>query len=136
MLAWEKPAFNSPYELWREEGILCLAFREGARMDTPEMKELLRLVAAIDPGGDAPLLMDFPDQATVSEEARKLVRRVCARSGHPVAVHTGDLHCRLQADLFRQVHRPSFPFRVFASRAEAHRWVRERRQMTLLVVRG
>ncbi|MEZ4807462.1 MAG: hypothetical protein R2815_08290 [Flavobacteriales bacterium] len=129
MLAWEKPAFGSPFELWREDGLLHLVLAKGARLTSRDMKELIRLIAAMDPDGKAPVLMEFPEMAQVDEPARELLRRACGANGHPIAFFTHDLECRLQGELFKRVQRPRFPFRVFGWRNDAVRWARERRQL-------
>lgn len=135
MLAWEKPAFGSPFELWREDGILHLVLAKGARMSIGDMKEMIRLIAAMDPEGRSPVLLEYPEGVQVEESARDLLRRVCGAQGHPVAFFTHDLNSRLQGELFKRMHKPSFPFRVFSWRDEACRWVRERRQLVELAER-
>ena len=129
MLQWEGAVFESPFELWREEGVLHLVLAKGARMRITDMKELIRLIAALDRHGKAPVLIDHPSGVRIDEDARRLLVRVCGRQGHPVAVYTSDHECRRQSELFHRVHRPSFPFRVFGWRTEAFRWARERRQL-------
>jgi hypothetical protein len=135
MLTWEKPAFQSPFELWKEDGILHLVLAVGANMRVRDMKELIRLVAALDTTRSAPVLLVYPERVVVEEPARELLRRVCSAQGHPVALFTTDLQGRLQGELFRRVHKPAFPFRVFGWREEAYRWARERRQLADLQVR-
>ena len=46
MLNWEKPAFSSPFELWKEDGVLFLVLASGATMQVRDMKEVIRLIAA------------------------------------------------------------------------------------------
>ncbi len=132
MLARERPVFDCPFELWREDGVLHLVLRNGSELDIRNLKELMRLIAAMDPDGRAPVLMECRDEVHVEEDARVLLCRACGKQGHPVALFTTDLQCRLQGELFKQVQRPAFPFRVFGWRDEALRWVRERRQLTVL----
>ncbi len=133
MLSWEKRAFRSPFELWKDDGILHLVLSPGATMRTRDMKELIRLISALDPTRRSPVLLEYPAGVVVQEEARQLLRRVCGAQGHPVAFFTTDLQARLQGVLFKQVHQPAFPFRVFGWREEAYRWARERRQLTELL---
>jgi hypothetical protein len=99
------------------------------------MKDVLRLIRAMDQTGNAPVMLEYGAQVSVSEDARKMLRRVCGAQGHPVALYTIDLECRLQGELFKQVHRPAFPFRVFGFREEAFRWVRERVQLSEIIGR-
>ena len=132
---WERPAFDSPFELWREEGFLHLVLARSAQVGVPQMKEMIRLIGVMDPTGRAPVMLEYNALVAVTEDARKLLRRVCGAQGHPVALYTTDLECRLQGELFKQVHRPVFPFRVFGRREEGFRWARERVQLSEIVGR-
>lgn len=118
--------FEQPFELWREKGMLHFVLAPGARVDTRHMKEFIRLVAALDRSGRAPVVMEFNAQAVVADDARALLRRVCGEQGHPVAVLALDLPGRKQAELFKYTERPAFPFQVFGSRTEAERWATDR----------
>jgi hypothetical protein len=133
-MQWQAPVFEQPFELWRDEGVLHLVLADGARLRMREMKEMLRLIAALDNGGRAPVMIDHAPGASVEDDARALLTRVCRAQGHPVAVYTVSDACQRQLDLFRAVHRPQFPFRVFASRERAWHWACEQRQLGL--VRG
>jgi len=129
MLAWEKPAFGQPFELWREDGVLHLVLAQGAQVRVYDMKEFIRLVAALDRSGKCPVVMEYAQHVVVQDQARALLRRVCGANGHPVALFAADAKGRAQADLFKHVEKPAFPFRVFALREAAFRWARERRQL-------
>jgi hypothetical protein len=129
MLQWESPVFEQPFELWRDDGVLHLVLLEGAQLRPKVMKEMIRLVAAMDATGRVPVLIDHAPGVAVDDIARALLVRVCRAQGHPVAVYTANPQCRGQLEFFRQVHRPRFPFRVFDSRNEAWRWARERSQI-------
>lgn len=132
MLRWERPAFGSSFELWREDGVLHLVFTAGARITTHEMKELLRLSAAMDPADQAPVLVECREQVVVEERATALLRRACSTSKRSVALLAQDLDVRLQGEVFKRLQRPSFHFRLFAWREDAYRWVRERKQLSEL----
>lgn len=122
MHTWEPPAFEQPFELWRDDSVLHLALMRRARLTTGVMKEMIRLVAAMDASGRVPVLIDHAPEVVVEEPARALLVRVCRSQGHPVAVYSESAQCRAQLDVFRQVHKPRFPFREFSSRDEAWRW--------------
>lgn len=132
MLSWEKPAFDQPFELWRDEGVLHLVLASGAHVRVEHMKEFIRLVAALDRSGRAPVVMEYPQHVIIDERARALLRRVCGAHGHPVSLFASHFSSRAQAELFKHVERPAFPFRVFTVREAAFRWARERRQLGLL----
>lgn len=86
MQSHQLPPFEQPFELWREEGLLRFVLAPGARVDVRHMKEFVRLVAALDRSGRAPVVMEFHAQAVVADDARALLRRVCGVQGHPVAL--------------------------------------------------
>jgi hypothetical protein len=132
MLVWEKPVFGPPFELWKENGVLHMALAQGGSVRIGDMKEFVRLVAALDPTGTAPVLMELAPDVVVEEPARQLLRRVCGAQGHAVAVIAVDPTVRAQAEMFKHVERPAFPFRVFALRDQGHRWARERCQLKVL----
>jgi hypothetical protein len=133
MLAWERPAFDQPFELWRDEGVLHLVLARGAHVHVHHMKEFIRLVAALDRSGRAPVVMEYPERVVVDDQARAILRRVCGKHGHPVALFASHFTSKAQAELFKHVERPAFPFRVFSVREAAFRWARERRQLTMLL---
>jgi len=132
----DRPVFDQPFELWREDGVLYLVLGVGAQVRIHDIKEFIRLVAALDGTGFSPVLIEYASGASVAEEARMLLRRVCGAQGHPVGILAIDPDGRAQAEVFKVVERPAFPFRVFARRDEALRWVRERRQLATLVMRS
>lgn len=121
-------AFKSPFELWREDGVLHLVLAPGAVMQMRDMKEVLRVIGALDPSGHAPVLLDYPDRFAVRAEAGELLRRVCGVHGHPVAFLTRDPLSRQQGERFLRLKRPAFPFRIFDDHAKAYVWARERMQ--------
>lgn len=80
-----RPVFSSPFELWKEEGVLFLVLQPGATMKMQDMKEVIRLIAALDRTGKAPVFLEYPGNFAVRPGARDLLRRVCGAHGHPVA---------------------------------------------------
>ena len=133
MIQWERPVFSSPFELWKEEGVLFLVLQPGATMKTQDMKEVIRLIAALDRSGKAPVFLEYPGNFAVQPGARDLLRRVCGAQGHPVAFYTTDPVSRQQGEYFKEVQRPAFPFRVFQLRDQAFAWTRERLQLVELL---
>ena len=129
MIAWEKPAFGSPFELWREDGLLHLVLAKRARLQIRDMKEMIRLIAALDPAGNAPVLLEFPEEAYAEEAAKILLKRVCKAQGHPVAFFTHDPKCKRQGIMFQKMNRPEFPFRVFEWRPDALLWAQQQREL-------
>ena len=121
------PAFEQPFELWREDGLLRFALAPGAQVDRRHMKEFIRLVGALDPSGVCPVVMEFPAHVVVADDARALLRRVCGAQGHPVALVVSHSGSRAQAEVFKHVERPAFPFRIFGDRDSAMNWAMERK---------
>lgn len=130
-MQWDPPVFRPPFEFWRDGAVLHLSLREGARLTAQVMKEMVRLVSALDRNGRSPVLIDHAPGVTIEDDARALLVRVCRVQGHPVIVYSGSEQCRMQVEVFRQVHRPRFPLRVFASREEAWRWAQAFQQSEL-----
>ncbi|MDX9751493.1 MAG: hypothetical protein RBT71_10470 [Flavobacteriales bacterium] len=115
-----------PYELERQDDVLRIAFRGAQQVGSAQMKEILRQLAALDPGAQAAVLLDCPAGISVADDTRALLARACRSACRPVAITTPELDLRLQAQVFKVVHRPVFPVRVFASHAEALQWARSR----------
>lgn len=129
VIQWEPPVFEQPFELWREDGVLHMVLANAARFRMREMKEVIRLIAAMDRSGRTPVLIDHAPDVVVEDDARALLVRVCRAQGHPVVVYTASPQCQAQLDLFQQVHKPRFPFKVCRTRLAAWRWARERVQL-------
>ncbi|MCB9184722.1 MAG: hypothetical protein H6591_12495 [Flavobacteriales bacterium] len=125
---WEPPVFQQPFELWRDTGVLHLVLADHAYLRRQEMKEMIRLIGALDGTGRVPVMIDHAPDVAIEDDARALLVRICRAQGHPVVVYTTSTVCQRQLELFRQVHRPRFPFHVAASREEAWSWSRMRIQ--------
>lgn len=121
-----------PFELWREEGRLHLHLANGARIGLREMKELLRLIEALDPERCCPVLYWQDELVQVDSAARDLLRRACRGPGRAVGFVVRDVADRVQGNFFVRFHRPRFPFRVCTDRDDALRWFRERMQAAKL----
>lgn len=120
--------FGSPFELWREEGIMHLVFSKGSNIGVREVKELVRLFNVMDPTGAFPVMVEQDEQVIIEAEARRMLQRTCRDRTRPVAFLAHDIADRIQGDFFLRFHKPVFPFRVFNIREEAERWARERRK--------
>jgi len=122
------PALRSSFELWREEGVIRLVMAPGTDMQVRDMKELLRLVRALDPASKAPLLLEC-DGCLVRPEALALLRRVRQAYALPVALCTRDPLVRYRAAQLGDAHGSSFQFKLFEDRSQALVWARERVQL-------
>jgi hypothetical protein len=121
-------AFRSSFELWREEGVILLVMARGTFMQVRDMKEVLRLIGALDPASKAPLLLEC-DGCIVHPEALDLLCRVRQAYALPVALCTRDARVRYQAAHMRCARGSSFRFKLFEDRSKALVWVRERVQL-------
>lgn len=129
MFDWEPPPLSQPFELWRDERAVHVALADGARVGLKEVKEIIRLVGAMDRSGSEPVLVGHAPGAVVDEGAQRLLARACAMHHRPVAVHCSDARTRDALERFRLIWRPRFAFKVFATRSEAWRWARQRQQL-------
>jgi len=90
-----------------------------------EIKEILRLVRALDPVREHPILVHAETNANVSNDARLLLMRSCKGDlKRTVGFVANTLSERISGDMFALLHRPSFPFKVFSSRTEAFSWLK------------
>ncbi|MCB0795562.1 MAG: hypothetical protein KDB88_12570 [Flavobacteriales bacterium] len=121
-----------PYEIWREEGILQVVFGTTARIRVQEMKEILRLVSALDPVVKAPVLARIGPGALISDMAKLLLARVSAPAGRSVAVLVSDHAELVQARFFHRFHRPGFQLLVTTDHSEAWLWASKRRSVTTI----
>ena len=112
-----------PFELWREDGVIRLVLTRGAHVDIPMMKELLRVLGAVDPSGRAPVLLEQEERAAFDERARELLRRSCQQPGRPVALMAYDVAGRVQGEMLARYYGTRFPLRAFAWKDEALRWI-------------
>ena len=112
-----------PFELWREEGVIRLVFTRGAQVDVPAMKELLRVLGAVDPTGRAPVLVEQEERVHVDALARNLLRRACHGPARPVAFMANDIEDRVHGAMLSRFYNERFPFRAFVWREEALRWI-------------
>ncbi|MFN3875229.1 MAG: hypothetical protein ACK4L7_04875 [Flavobacteriales bacterium] len=129
MFRWEPPSLSRPFELWRDGCVVHVAIAEGARLGSNEMKEIIRLVAALDRSGGEPVLVGYAPGAAADEAAQRLLMRVCGKQGRPVAVHCSDGPAREALERLRLLCRPRFAFKVFETRPEAWKWARQRQQL-------
>jgi hypothetical protein len=87
-----------PFELWREHGVVFLQFGHAASIDVPLVKELLRVLNAVDPTGRAPILVDHDARVELLPAAFQLLRRSCRRPSRPVAWMARDRADLLQGE--------------------------------------
>lgn len=118
-----RDAHALPFEIWREEGVIHLLLTRGSRIDNNVMKEILRVMGAIDPAMRSPVLLEQEDRAVLAEGARALLHRFARVPGRPVAFIASDLRDRVQGEMLTHWFNTRFPFRTFAWKTDALKWV-------------
>ncbi len=114
---------NAPYELWREDGILHLILNRTARIGMHEIKEILRIIKALDPVNMHPVMVLSDASANISNDARRLLQRSCRGDlKRSVAYVAGSFSDRISGDLFALVSRPTFPFKLVGTSNDAFKW--------------
>ena len=119
-------ALIAPFELWREERVLHLSFGSSSSIGISEIKEVLRLISALDPVNERLVVVHSDGNVSISADARLLLSRSCKGDLHrSVAFIADSLSARLTGDMFAILNRPRFPFRVVSSVREAMKWAQE-----------
>lgn len=113
-----------PFELWREDNVIRLVVSSRGHLGIKEMKELIRLVGALDPSGTVPVVVELDALVQVGVRARLLLARMQPIGQRCVALIALDLSDRVQGEFFRRFHRPGFQFRVFHDHDAALHWLR------------
>ena len=123
MLATKELLIATPFELWREDGVLRLVFTSKANIDLAQMKEVMRLMSALDPKARTPILLETGRAVNVTDRAKTLLTRSssaqCRRVGY-LAHGPAD---RQQGEVFKHLYRPHIPFKVFHKPADALNWL-------------
>lgn len=120
--AWNE-AHALPFEIWRENGVIRLLLTRSSRIDVPVLKEILRVIGAVDPDGRSPVLLEQEDRAVLEEGARSLLHRIHHRPSRPVAFVANDPADRTVGEMLGRYFHACFPFRTFAWKDEALHWV-------------
>lgn len=118
-----RDAHALPFEIWREHGVIRLLLTHGSRIDVPMIKEIIRVMGALDPAGRSPVLLEQEERARMDDTARALLFRASQRPTRPVAFMANDLADRVQGELLTRYFNQRFPFRTFAWREDAMRWI-------------
>lgn len=119
---WHENLTNcAPFELWRDDGKLHLRLNPSVELGVRELKEILRLINALDPGNTRPVLIHSVSGNGISDEAEALLQRSCRGRIRRFVACVG---MRIPArDRLRHImERSSFPFRVFSSDTDADMW--------------
>ena len=119
-------ALVAPFELWREDQVLHLTFGSSSSIGIKEIKEVLRLISALDPVNERLVVVHSDGNVSISADARSLLSRSCYGDHHrSVAFIADSLSSRVTGDMFSLLNKPRFPFRVVSSVREALKWVGE-----------
>ena len=116
-------ALVAPFELWREEQILHLTFGSSSSIGVTEIKEVLRLISALDPVNERVVVVHSDGSVSISADARLFLARSCnGELRRSVALVAETLSSRVTGDMFSLLNRPRFPFLVVNSVREALKW--------------
>lgn len=104
--------------------MIHIQFLRDARLDVPMVKELLRVLEAVDPTGRAPVLVEHENRVQLEPEAAALLRRSCERPSRPLAWMARDRAEVLEGEMHARQFHAHFPMRTFTWREEAMRWIK------------
>ncbi|MEO8068802.1 MAG: hypothetical protein ABI599_13990 [Flavobacteriales bacterium] len=111
-----------PFEIWREDGVMRVVFCRFTCIGVDEMKEVIRMLGAVDDSGADPVVLELEEHVRVSADARVFLARCSSEAGRPVAFVAGDRSDREMGELFHRYLQPAFPFRTFGHVADAGDW--------------
>lgn len=107
---------------FREDGILCFRALPGVEQDKKNAITNVEAMRQVVGGAVVPVLVDIRKVAVVTREARQIyAHQVDFASSQALLV--GSAFTRIVANLFLRVGRPEQPARLFASEADAVKWL-------------
>ena len=122
--------FSNPFELWREDGILRLVISSDVIISVHEVKEWMRLLSALDPRCEAPLLVEQQGDLRLAGHAWEFAIRCGNVDSRSMALLVRDARSRALANLFLRSFDTAFPISVFSQEKTAMRWCRAGRMAT------
>lgn len=108
------------------EGIIWLTFKEGADLDTGEVREFIRACDVLSKGEPYLLMSDARVNLTITSDGRKTVadkKEVPNLIANAVLVN--NFAVRLTANFFISFNKPHFKYRVFNNEARALNWLKK-----------
>ena len=104
--------------------VVYLVFKEGADLDVPEVKQMIKVAGSLTNNNPYLLCSDARTYFQITSEARK-VSSDKSESSLVVAnaVLVNNLPLRLTANLFIKINKPHFPLRVFTDEEKAMEWL-------------
>lgn len=111
-----------PFEIWREDGVMRVVFCRFTCIGIGEMKEVIRMLGAVDETGVDPVVLELEEHVRVSADARVFLSRCSSEAGRPVAFVAGDRGDREMGERFQRYLEPAFPFRTFGHVSDAGDW--------------
>ena len=109
-----------------EDGILCVTFREGARVTLEDaMESLAAYWSLVGSPKRVPVLVDMRRIASMSDDARRYFSGAETEAGSMGAALVIDSPIsKVIANFMIAVNKPPFPTRMFTDPAEALDWLR------------
>lgn len=106
--------------------VIHLVFKEGAALDTPEMRQIIRSCAQLTGNTPYVIFSDVRVFLTITPEARQLAadpkENALLKAN---AVLVGSLPLKLLANFFATFNKPPYAYRVFNHRENAFEWLNE-----------
>lgn len=108
------------------EGIIWLTFKEGADLDTGEVREFIGACNVLSKGEPYLLISDARVNLTITSDGRKTAadkKEVPNLIANAVLVN--NFAVRLTANFFISFNKPHFKYRVFNNEARALNWLKK-----------
>jgi hypothetical protein len=109
-----------------DSNTILIVFKEGAKMDVPEARELIVAAEKLSSKKPYTILSDIRNRVEISPEARKVA---AAKEEAPLlvanAVLTDNIALKLTANFFVKINKPPFPVKMFTDRSKALSWLKE-----------
>lgn len=117
-------------EIWvDEEGILRVCVDEGAVLEEDEVQHCFEIYRRLKGQGEKFLqLMDGRKSVSMSPEGKAYVAKFGKEIFIASAIISDTLAIRLVVNFFIKFYKPEFPFKMFATEAEALKWLRKFRE--------
>jgi hypothetical protein len=121
----EKIIVRDCVEIWLDEGIINVVYRDQAEIDAGIKHEMHLVFLEITGGKKHPFIFRSEGALWYTREGREYARRIEPKQPFlAVAVVAPSLGYRLLADFYARLYKPEVPYKVFKDGDEATTWLR------------